>query len=322
MVTVNEIMVRRIKKRDFVQFFEVVNRAFGKEIEIMGLDFQRFFRIVKFYGLVDVLSSTLGVLNVHLPVILVAMSGAKVVGGVHIVPYGNKVWTIDSLVVDPNYRQCGIGRRLIKEALKYVWSRRGKKALTYVRADNIPSLRIKKKLHGEFFDERVLLLTELNETLRGGNIENNFLMREVRSGDALQIYGLCKILDHKKAKAFEISPKKFLYSPSERLMSKLGLSSSKRWVLEIQGKIVGYVHLTYTSPKEAAKIESFYLLGPSDLFNPTTLLLKRVFETLRERKIKKVVVSLNEDWKEMIRIFESLGFKLIASFYGVAHELA
>lgn len=320
--SLNEIVVRRIKKKDFAQFFDVVRRAFSNEIEIVGLDLHRFSYIVKFYNLIDPLSRLLDTLNVHSPTILVAvLKDDIIVGGVHIVPFGNGVWTIDSLAVDPNYGRFGIGARLISEALKYVWDGRGERALTYVRADNLPSLRIRKKLRGEFFDRRVLLLSEMNKNF-DVNPKSDFFIREVKAKDLSQVYKLCHILDSKKAVAFRIAPEKFLYSPLERLLSKLGFSFSKRLVMETHGKIVGYVHLTYASSEEAAKIESFYVVGPSDLYYRTALLLRRVFDILQKRNIKKVTVSLSEDLKETIQILESLGFKKLASFYGIAHELA
>lgn len=322
MPSLSKIVVRRIKKKDFTQFFRVLRRAFSKEIEILGLDLQRFLPIVRFYDLVDPLSRVLDTLDVYLPTILVAVSQDDViVGGVHIAPFGNGVWTIDSLVVDPDYRRLGIGVRLISEAVKYVWDGRGERALTYVRADNLPSLRIRRKLHGEFFDRRVLLLSELNETLSVDN-RVGFSIREVKSKDLSQILELCHKLDSKKAAEFRITAGKFQYSPLEHLLGKLGLSFSKRLVLEAEEKIVGYIYLTCGSPKEAARIESFYVIGNSDLHYRTTLLLSRAFHVLQERNIKKVTVSLSEDWKGMIQILESIGFKRYASFYGVAHNLA
>ncbi len=316
-----DITVRRIKKQDFAQFFEVFSRSFGQEIEIMGLDLQRFMSIVRFYDLISVLSRMLEVVNVYLPTILVAVSKEDaVLGGVHLVPFGRGVWTIDSLVVDPSYRRRGIGVRLISEAVAYVWTGRGEKALTYVRADNMPSLRIRRRLHGEFFDRRLFLMAEVDERPIG-NISGDFVIRDVQPRDVSDVYRFCSTLDHQKAVTFELSPSSFLSSVTERVASRLGWSSSKRWVLESQGQVVGYVHLTYSSPKEAARIESFYILGPSDLYAPTALLLNRVFDTLRAERIRKVVVSLNEDWKELIRVFEDLGFTSLMSFYGVAHAL-
>lgn len=321
MASPEEIVVRRIKKKDFPQFFRVFRRAFSKEIEIVGLDLQRFFPIVKFYNVIDPISRALETVGVYLPTILVAVSQDDVIiGGVHIAPFGNKVWTIDSLVVDPGYRRLGIGVRLIGEAVKYVWNGRGERALTYVRADNLPSLRIRRKLHGEFFDERVLLLSELNEPL---TIEDrgNFSIREVKSKDLPQILELCRKIDSKKAAAFRMTAEKFQYSALERLLGKLGLAFSKRLILEAEDQIAGYIHLTCASPKEAAKIESFYVIGNSDLHHRTTLLLGSAFHVLRERNIKKVTVSLSEDWKEMERVLESIGFKPYASFRGVAHNI-
>jgi len=300
----------------------VLSSSFGKEIEIMGLDLQRFSNIIRFYDIIDRLSPLLDVLNLHLQTILVAVSKENaVVGGVHIVPFSKDVWTIDSLAVDPNYRQQGVGARLISAALRYIEDRQGRKALTYVRADNIPSLRIKKELQGEFFDKRVLLMSNSNKNLPE-NVGDDLSIREAKSEDASEIFRLCRILDAKKATVFEISPNSFLNSKSELLMSVIGLVSSRKWVLINNGKIVGYADLMYTSPSEAAKIESFYLMGHSNLLSLATSLLNEIFKTLEERKIEKVAVSLSEDQREIINIFESLGFKHITSFYGVAHILA
>ena len=315
-----EIVVRRIRKNDFVQFFEVLQRAFGREIEIVGLDLQRLFRIAKFYNLIDVLFRILGFMKIHPPTVLVAISKCEVVGGVHIVPFGNKIWTIDSLVVDPNFRRRGLGALLISEALKYIWNGRGEKALTYVRADNLPGLKIRKRLRGRFFDKRVLMIYELGEnSVR--NFQGTSLIREVKPEDALRIYQLCQTFDCKKMREFQLTPRNFLYSTSERVMSRLGLLFSKKWVLEEKGRIIGYSHVTYTSPKEAAKIEAFCLLPSTHMSNFAILLLNKIFSNLQERGIKKVVASLSEESKEMVEILKSLGFEPVGTFYGVAHDL-
>ena len=322
MSALNTIVVRRIRKKDFAQFMSVVRRAFSEEIEIVGLDLQRFSPVVRFFNLVDPLSRVLDTIGVYLPTILVAVSQDDViVGGVHIAPFGNGVWTIDSLAVDPNYRRLGIGVRLISEAVKYVWNGRGERALTYVRSDNVPSLSIRRRLRGEFFDRRVLLLSELNETSTAKDT-GGFSIREVKSEDVLQILQLCNKLDPKKAATFRITAGNFQYSLLEHLLGKLRLSFSKRLTLKAEDKIVGYIHLTCTSPEEAGRIESFYVIGDSDLHYRTTVLLNRAFQILHERNIKKVTVSLSQDWKEMRQILENIGFKPYASFYGVAHNLA
>lgn len=322
MSSTERITIRPIKKKDFGQFFEVVRRAFDKEIEIMGLDLQRFARIVKFYGFIEVLSRALETVDVYVPTILVAESKeAGIVGGVHVVPYAKEVWTIDSLAVDPSYRQHGIGVHLISAALKYVEDRHGRKALTYVRVDNLPSIRIRKRLRGEFFDKRVFLMLNVNKSpnITAGD---NSAVCEARLEDSADICRLCRTVDPKKAATFEISPKSFLNSKSELLMSGVGLTHRKKWVLKNRGVIVGYVDVIYSSPQEAAKIEHFCLVGASDPVSSAEQLLNTVFKTLAERKIRKLVVTLNEDWIEMIQIFEGLGFKRVASFYGVAHLLA
>lgn len=322
MSSLNKIVIRRIRKKDFPQFISVVRRAFSEEIEIVGLDLQRLSPVVKFYNLVDPLSRALDTIGVYLPTILVAVSQDDViVGGVHIAPFGNGVWTIDSLAVDPKYRRLGIGVRLISEAVKYVWNGRGERALTYVRSDNMPSLSIRRRLRGEFFDRRTLLLLELNEASFAQD-KGGFSIREVKSKDLSQILELCHQLDSKRAATFRMAAGKFQYSPFEHLLGKLGLSFSKRLTLEAEDKIVGYIHLTYTSPEEAGRIESFYVIGDSDLQYRATILLSRAFQILHERNIKKVTVSLSQDWKEMIQVLENIGFKPYASFYGVAHNLA
>lgn len=285
----------------------------------MGLDLQRFSNIVRFYDLVDWLSPLLDSLHVHVQTILVAASKAgSVVGGVHLVPYSKDIWTIDSLAVDPDYRQHGLGARLISATLKFVGDHHGRKALTYVRADNVPSLRIKKELSGEFFDRRVLLMYNLDKTLNE-KVKNDFLTREAKPKDVFEIYELCRINDLEKATVFEMSPRSFIRSTFTFFMDAVGLVSSKKWVLTIQGKIVGYVDLTYTSPNEAAKIEAFYVRDKSDLLRLVTALLNRVFETMEKARIRKVAVNLSERQKETIQILEDLGFKRLASFYGVAH---
>jgi L-amino acid N-acyltransferase YncA len=78
---------------------------------------------------------------------------------------------------------------------------------------------------------------------------------------------------------------------------------------------MGYAKVTYTSPKEAGSIESFYVLSSNYSTELTRYLLNYALAFLAKRNIKKVVANLNKDWKETIEVFESFGFKPVASVY-------
>ena len=318
--TLEKMVIRPIKKKDFNQLFELVSKSFRKEIQITGLDLQRLSRIAKLYSLIKVLFlPVFDIFHRDFETILVAVSGNRLIGEIHVVSHGNRIWSIGSYAVDVAFRRRGVSKKLINESLKHVSKRNGEKVIASLWADNVASLKTMKRLRFEIFEKQILLQFEVDrvplvEFDEGGS------MRDVCSADMEQIYQICSFLTPKKMQVYKITPEDFLGSVFSYIMNKFTWSCSKKWVLEMRGEIVGYAYVTYVPPQQAAKIESFYVLPSYKYSRLTSFFLGRIFEFLTTRNIKKVTANLNEDWKETIKIFRRFGFKPAASVYKMIKE--
>jgi len=314
------LKVRRVKGRDFEQLFRLVTEGFAREIEIVGLDMKRLQRMVKSYRLINNFLFFLNFLNVDFETILVATLNDKLVGEIHLVPHGRGIWSLDSAAVDKDFRGRGIYRKLMQEALDYIRKRHGKSVFTSLWTDNIAPIKITSELQYDVFAAETLMLYELCEILQTNNSEG-ILIRDVKHDDIEQIFDVCQIAYPKKIHAQGLTPKDFSDSISKRMRNRVSGTSSKRLAIEVEGKIVGYAHLTYTSPKEACNIEFLCLLPSVDPSQCMPSLAKYVSNLLAEKNIRKVVVSLNKEWKEMIEVFQKFGYKPFASAYQLVKEL-
>ena len=314
MKTCEEIVIRRIEKRDFEQLFLLIAEGFERQIEIVGLDMKRLQRMAKFYRLISNCMLLFNLLHIDFETILVATYNDKVVGGIHMVPHGRQIWSVDSVAVDKNFRGRGIYRRLKQEAVNYFRKKYGQRIVTSVWADNIAHVKRLVKQQYDVFATETLMLYEPCDFSRSDNTEG-VRIRDVQRSEIEQIFEICQTAYPKKVRAYGITPKDFNGSILRRMRKRISGISSKRLAIEVKGKIVGYAHLTYTSPKEAGNIE-FLCLIPS--VNPSVLvpsLARYVSNFLAERNIRKVVVSLNEEWRETIEAFQKFGFKTFASVY-------
>lgn len=320
MKTCEEIVIRRIKKRDFEQSFNLIAEGFKREIDIVGLDIRRLKRMAKFYGLAGSLLPILDFLHVDFETILVAVAGNEIVGEIHLVPHRKKIWSLDSAAVSRNFRGRGIYRKLMKEALKYISKRRGERIITSLWADNIAPIKITNELEYKTFAREILLLGELSKT---HSVQKNegILIREMKPDEIEQVYCIYKSFNPRKTDAHKVTPEDFSDSLSKRVKNKIAHINSKRLVVEVEGKIVGYVHVTYTSAKEASNIESFCALVSVDQPMLVHSLLSWMLSFLAVRNIKKVVISLDEERKETVEAFQHFGFKPIASVYQLVKEL-
>jgi len=297
-----KMVIRPIRRKDFDQLFDLVSRSFGKEIQIAGLDLQRLRRVARLYLLIEWTLPLFEIFCIDFETILVAVSGKEVVGEVHLVPQGKKIWTINSIAVDSRFRKCGIGSRLTKEALGYVSERNGKRVLLHVWADNFAALKMYRKFNFDVFESEILLLCELlGKPTIDIEIDDDVLIREVKPDDISHIRKIFEAVDRKKMQeiASEILPDSFF----RHIMSRIVWSCSKKWVLEMRGEVLGYTHVNYVPPQQAGTIESFC-----------------VIEFLTLRNVKRVTTSLNEEWKDTIEMFKRFGFKPTASVYQMIKE--
>lgn len=315
--TAEDVVIRPIKGKDFNKLFGIVQRAFKKEIEIKGLDLSRFSRTIMLYRAFRLLFPVLGLLHITFPVVLVAEISNNIAGEVHLVPHGKGIWTIDSLAVDPDSVKQGIGLRLIKESVDFLYRKRVKRVLTSVRADNVPALRIREKLGYEIFDKRVLLLSEVKRAPVSELAERPVLIRDMKPEDRGRIYEIARVVDTRKVQTYRITPEDFVDSFAKQLIDRVTKSHSKKFVIDMQGEIRAYGHVSYTSPLEAARLESLYIMPSDNSAELYQMLVQRILRFLQALGINRVVVELNADHEEAIETLTNLDFNLLAYSYGL-----
>jgi len=315
-----DVMIRRVKKGDFEQFFKLIVEGFKREVDIVGLDIRRFKHIAKFYGVATVFLPLLDFLNIDFETILVAVAQNRIVGEIHLVPHGKRIWSIDSATTDKNFRGRGIFRKLMKEALRYASKRHGERVITSMWMDNIATIKITRELGYTLFAKETLLVGELSKTHCVQSNEN-LLIREIKRPDVEQVYPIFRRFNPKRTQAYGITHDDIVDSVFERFRNKFALTNSRRLVMETRGKIVGYAHATYTSAREACNLELFCTLPSVDPLGLVGSLLGYMSSLLAVRNIKKVVVNIDEDHTETIAAFQHFGFKPIASIYKVVKEL-
>ncbi len=316
-----KMVIRRIKSKDFNQVLKLFSEAFKNETKVTGVDVQRFSRVAKLYRLVEILLPVFDLFHKDFETILVAVSGNRLIGEIHVVPHGKNVWSLDSSAVDTNFRHRGVYSKLLNEALRYVFKKHGEQVVTSLWTTNVAPVKMTNRLKFKVFETQILLGFEQGE-IPTVEFDKNVSIRGVKSADLEEIYQICKALSPKKMRAYKMAPSDFHDSFSGRVMSKISWSYSKKLVMEVKGKIVGYAHVTFIPPEETGKIESFYVLPSNRSSNLTSFLLSEILEFLAKRNIRRLITCINEEWRETIEIFQSFGFKPIASVYVMIKELA
>jgi ribosomal protein S18 acetylase RimI-like enzyme len=316
-----EIVIRRIKRKEFARLFKITGETSNART-VTGLSEQRFWRIAKLYRLVEIVIPVLGILHKDIfDTILVAASRNEIVGEIHLVPLGRRIWVINSAAVDPTFGGRGVFKNLMRQGLRYISARQGERVFGSFRTDIIAVDKVMVKLFGfEIFEKLLLLQLKLHQ-IPNVELDENTSIREANRSDAERIYQLTKSISPNKTQIRKTAPSDFLDSSLGRVANRLMWSDSRRWVMEVQGKIVGYTRFTYTPPQESGELESFYVLPSNESLTLVRSLLGAVLKFLYERNIRKIVVYLDEEWKPTIETFEGFGFKPVASYYNTVKRL-
>jgi len=319
-----EILIRRINGSEFEQAFKLTTLAFQSARERVGLaerDIGRLRRMARFYRLISWFIFFFDILHIDFETVLVAVSGDEVVGEVHVVPHGRRTWSIESAAVDSRFRGRGIFTNLMKEAVEYIARRRGERILGFLLTDNVAPIKIvEEKLGFEVFAEKSLLYFEISDD-SVSDIKRDPSIGALQKKDIQQVYEICKTLDSKRMETYGFVPEDLFESFSRHLRRKLAGVHSKKWVLHRDGKTVGFVSITYTSPKEAGNIESFYVLPTKDSSERATILLRHVLNFLQTRNIRIVLVRLDKERPEILDLFRRFGFRHVAFSHEVVKGL-
>lgn len=312
--TAEEIVIRRVKGNEIGQVIELIAEAFQREISITSLDVQRLWGMARFYRILSYFYFILDLLRIDFETVLVAVLDGRVVGEIHPVPHGRRIWSLDSAAVDARFRGRGIFRKLMKEAEKYISERQGEKIITSLWTNNTASVKVTNELKFEVFEEKVLLcLQHINTQYL--ETKSNARIRTTKRTDRRKIYEIRKGLYQKRIEVLKNVQESCSEPIMQRIRNKVTRTKSEKWIMESEGKTMGYAKVTYTSKKEAANIESFYVSSSKAFLENIDLLLSEILIFLKHQGIEKVTASLDIERKEVIKRFQVFGFESIASLY-------
>lgn len=312
--TAQEIVIRRAKGSEMYRVINLITEAFSKEISISGLNIRRLESMARLYRLLSYFFPITDFLGIDIETVLVAVSNGNVVGEIHAVPHGRRIWSLDSAAVDSQFRGRGIYRKLLKEAVEYISKKQGRKILTSLWTTNMAPVKVTNELKFNILEEKKLLYLESINTSISQN-KGNVKIRNAERNDVSSIREICEKLCHAQAETCNTVAADFSESMMQSFRNRITQLHSQKWIMEFNGEIIGYVKIAYTSSEEAANIEHFYVL-PSEAFSEhVDFLLREVLTFLRNQSIGKVTASINAEWNEVIKRFESLEFKSVASVY-------
>lgn len=315
-----KMVVLPVRSRDFDGVLELYSELFKNQPRVTTIDMQRFARLAKLYRLFEIFLPLLSLLRRDFETILAARSGDKIIGEIHVVPHGKNVWSLDSSVVDVKFRRRGVYSKLLNESLRYISERHGEQVNTSLWTTNAAPLKMTVRLGFKVIETQILLGRE-NGELPSVELDKDVSIRGAKSSDVKEIYQIIKTLSPVKIRAYRLRPEGFRDSFLSRAMSMITWSRSEKWVMEVNGKITGYAHAIFTSPEQTGRIESLYV-HPSDRSSQlTNMLLSEVLRFLAEKNVRRLLVSINIEWKETIESLERFGFKPIASVHEMTKRL-
>jgi len=310
----NEVTVRRVKGSEIYRVVDLIIQAFSMEISIIGLDVRRLRGMARLYRMLSHFYPVIDALGVDFETILVAVADEEVVGEIHLVPHGKRLWSLDSAAVDSRFRGRGIYRKLLTEAVRYIFKRHGERIVTSLWTTNIAPVKVTNELKFEILEKKELLCLEdihasFPETKRG------IYVRSAEEVDAKEICKMCSRLYPGRDETCRAVLDDFSESLLKRLRNRMTQSNSRKWIMKLNDEIIGYAKVTYTSSEEAANLEYFYVLPLEGSSDHIGIFLDEILAFLHCHNVVKATVSVNGEWKDVIREFERRRFRSVASIY-------
>lgn len=148
--------IREIKPRDFSRVLEIARLSFPDELERWQFNTVRAWILFGFYGLrlfFQKFRKTPGFK------FYVAETNQKVVAGT-VAQWQRGFVYLTAVMVHPEFRRQGIGRRIVTHAVHEAFQLGAKKVVLHVRSDNLPALRLYQSLGFRPFEERIIMVWE------------------------------------------------------------------------------------------------------------------------------------------------------------------
>jgi ribosomal protein S18 acetylase RimI-like enzyme len=305
--TYDNVLIRDFRKSDLNDFLDLLPTCFAREFEVTGFDPVHTRDMVnRAFGKTGRLFLGLARLFGKEPVrFLVAEVDGKVVGTT-IVNNRGKAGFIATVMVHPDYRRKGIATRLLKNAIVYIQRRRMLRAILDVDSTNTPAIGAYTKMGFTAFEHTAYLTGEI-DSLSALDDTSEIKIRPFQRDDLDEVYNLIRASedpDHLRILDFS---KNNLKTPL--LQRLLHFSTQMKIVAVLEGRIVGYAQINYTTPKEAGSIRSIQAAAHNRSSEIEKALVNAGINEIRKGGVNRIRVTAATMKQELIETLKNLGFK-------------
>ncbi|MEN3010916.1 MAG: GNAT family N-acetyltransferase [Candidatus Bipolaricaulaceae bacterium] len=174
-----ELRIRGFRLRDFPQVLDLAQSSFPEEMALWGFTPARGFALFCAYGALRAWQRLRTRLLFQFYIGEVA---GRVVAGA-MVEWRKHYAYVQTVMVHPEFRGKGIGRRIVEHAVAEAFHLGAPKVVLHVRPDNPPALRLYTRLGFRPFEERVVLVREGREPVQGKPWPPRFRLLRARPWD-------------------------------------------------------------------------------------------------------------------------------------------
>jgi ribosomal protein S18 acetylase RimI-like enzyme len=316
--TSDKVLIRELRKSDLNDLLGLLPMCFSEEFAVSGFDpdhmtemFNRAFGTTGrlFFGLMRLFGRE--------PMkFLVAEADGKVVGST-IVSSRGKVGYVSTVMVHPDYRRKGIATRLVTDALNYVRKRKLERAILDVNSTNASARSLYVKLGFKTFEH---LAYYVGETHSKYALENasGVKIREFQKADLDEVFNLIKASeDANSLRIFDFTKKDLKVPFLQRVFS---FGTQKKLVAMQGDRIVGYVEVSYTTPKETGRISSINVNPDDRSLGIDKLLTEAANNEIAEGRVGKIRIAVSTAKQELIETVKDLGFREVVLMEAMVTE--
>jgi ribosomal protein S18 acetylase RimI-like enzyme len=315
----NHILIRDFRKSDLGDLLELLPLSFAEEFEVTGFDPDHVREMVdQMFGISGQLFLGLtGLFGKEPAKFFVAEVDNRVVGTT-IVNNKGRVGYISTVMVHPNYRRKSIATRLMQSAVNYIRKKKMTRAVLHVVSTNIPAKNVYTKLGFKKFENVTYLIGETDSLVEPKKTEK-VAVRLFQNSDIDEVCNLIKMSeDPNHLRIFDFG-KDDLKTP---LWQRLIHFSKERRIVAVQNdRIVGYAEVSYTTPKEASRIENVQVCPEHRSNGIEEALIDASIDQIRQSGAKRIRVTAPTIRQELIEIFENPGFRKHLEMEGMFLEI-
>lgn len=312
-------------RRDLSQVADLIEEAFGGELESGGLAALRDMRVLARMGpLVSLMARS----DPYLEDVLggfVWVEDDRVVGNVTIQrldPYGSR-WQIANVAVTKDYQGRGIGRALVAAAVQRINDRRGGWAVLQVRTDNTVALGLYKALGFEpLTEDAILTLDRLPQDVEPAappaglrpfhhsEWQARYLLDAASRTDLAKWWR--PVRSHQYMQTFESRL-------GEKLRDVVGSSQVRRWVVDGSNGFSAYMSVEARRWQGVHRLQ--FTVHPACRGQLEAQLIGHAFQHLLEFPRWPIRVEHQGEHRQMIEALQQAGFRLVRDHLAMRQKL-